>query len=62
MGIYSLAAAVLTLLLGALLFFGSQWTRPFVATPLGGLEERLVVHEVLAWYLLFGFRLIRAPR
>jgi hypothetical membrane protein len=60
--IYSIIASVGTLVLVVVLFRGSNVATPLVPAGFGGLEERMVVIESLAWYVAFGWRLFRGPR
>jgi hypothetical protein len=40
------------------------WTpgTPLFTSHLGGLMERVLFVEILAWYVVFGWRLFRGPR
>ncbi len=58
-GIYSLTAAGLTLLLIAAMFWAFSPSSPIAPLRLGGLMERAVSAETLAWYVAFGWRLFR---
>lgn len=51
-GLYSMIAGVATLTMLGTMF--SLWT-----TGMGGLLERLLFVELLAWYVVFGWRLFR---
>jgi hypothetical membrane protein len=61
-GIYSLAAAAATVLLVAVMFVLFNPRSPAASTRLGGLAERVVSVETLAWYVVFGWRLFREGR
>lgn len=61
-GIYSLAAAAATVLLAAVMFWLFNPRSPAAPTHLGGLAERLMSIETLAWYVVFGWRLFREGR
>src|SRR6266487_3306468 len=61
-GIYSLAATAATVLLVAVMFWLFNPRAPAAPTHLGGLAERLVSVEALAWYVVFGWRLFREGR
>jgi hypothetical membrane protein len=61
-GIYSLAATAATVLLVAVMFWLFNPRSPAAHTHLGGLAERLVSIETLAWYVVFGWRLFREGR
>ncbi len=56
-GTYSLIAAVVTLVLVALMFWLFTPGTPLAPLQLGGLMERVVSVETLAWYVVFGWRL-----
>lgn len=62
-GVYSLVASLTTVVLIGLTFFVfSFYTWTSGSAPvghLGGLMERLLVIEILAWYVAFGWRLFR---
>jgi len=57
--IYSLVASITTLVLIGTMFW--IWTpgTPLASLKLGGLMERVLFIEVLAWYVAFGWRLFR---
>jgi hypothetical membrane protein len=56
-GTYSLIAAPVTLVLVAVEFWVFKPGTPFASAHLGGLMERVVYPETLAWYVIFGWRL-----
>jgi NADH:ubiquinone oxidoreductase subunit 6 (subunit J) len=56
-GTYSLVAAVVTLLLVAVEFWVFTPGTSLAPEHLGGLMERVVYLETLAWYVIFGWRL-----
>jgi hypothetical membrane protein len=56
-GIYSLAAAAATIVLIAIMFWLFNPGSPAASTRLGGLAERIVSIETLAWWVIFGWRL-----
>jgi hypothetical membrane protein len=56
-GTYSLATAVVTLVLIAVEFWTFQPGTALAPAHLGGLMERVVSVETLAWYIVFGGRL-----
>ncbi len=58
-GLYSLAAAATTVLLIAIMFWLFNPSSPAAPTRLGGLAERIVSVETLAWWVIFGWRLSR---
>jgi hypothetical membrane protein len=58
-GTYSLVASAVTLVLVGLVFWVFTPGTPLAAAHLGGLMERVVVLEVLAWYVATGFRILR---
>jgi hypothetical membrane protein len=58
--VYSLFASAATLVLLAVTFAGLSPGAPLA--DYGGLLERLVVIEVLAWYLVFGWKVLREAR
>jgi hypothetical protein len=60
--IYSGAASVATLLLVGATFWVFQPGTPAAAARLGGLMERVVIIEVLAWYVIAAWRLARDTR
>ena len=57
---YSLVASLVTLVLIAVMFW--VWTpgTPLAPLELGGLMERVLFIEILAWYVAFGWRLFRS--
>jgi hypothetical membrane protein len=61
-GTYSLFASLATLLLVVVLFGVSNPRTPLGPTRVGGLAERLVMIEILAWYVVLGWQLFRLPR
>jgi hypothetical membrane protein len=61
-GGYSLAAAAATVLLVAVMFWLFNPRSPAASTRVGGLAERVVSVETLAWYVVFGWRLFREGR
>jgi hypothetical membrane protein len=61
-GIYALAATAATVLLIAVMFWLFNPRSPAAHTHVGGLAERLVSIETLAWYVVFGWRLFREGR
>jgi hypothetical membrane protein len=61
-GTTSLAFAVATVALVAVMFALFNPNSPAAPTRLGGLAERAVSVETLAWYVLFGWRLFRTGR
>ena len=60
-GNYSLAACLLTLVLTAIEFWVFTPGTPLAPARLGGLMERVVYIETMAWYVAFGWRLFRTP-
>ena len=58
-GTDSLVFAVVMVLLVAVMFWLFNPNSPAAPTRLGGLAERLVSVETLAWYVVFGWRLFR---
>jgi hypothetical membrane protein len=56
-GTYSIAAALLTLVLAAVMFWIFTPGTLLAPARLGGLMERVVSVETLAWYVAFGWRL-----
>jgi hypothetical protein len=59
--VYSLIAGLATIVLVAITFYTfSPGTPP--AMRLGGLMERVLFIEILAWYVAFGWRLFRGSR
>jgi hypothetical membrane protein len=58
--VYTLVASLVTIVLIATMFW--VWTpgTPLAPERLGGLMERVVFIEILAWYVAFGWRLFRA--
>ena len=56
-GTYSLVAAVVTLVLVAVEFWAFTPGSPLAPAQVGGLMERVVSVETLAWYVVFGWRL-----
>ncbi len=60
-GNYSLVAALVTFVLAAIMFW--VFTPGTLLAPLqvGGLMERVVSVETLAWYVAFGWRLVSEP-
>jgi hypothetical membrane protein len=58
-GTYSLVASAVTLVLVGLMFWVFTPGTPLAAAHLGGLMERIVVFEVLAWYVATGLRIVR---
>jgi hypothetical membrane protein len=60
-GAYSLIASLVTLVLIATMFW--VWTpgTPLASARLGGLMERVLFIEILAWYVAFGWRLFARP-
>ena len=61
-GIYSLAATAATVLLATAMFWLFNPRSPAAPTQLGGLAERVVSIETLAWYVVFGWRMFREGR
>jgi hypothetical membrane protein len=59
-GTYSLLASLVTFGLLLLEFLAANPHAPLAAAPIGGLVERLLVTELLAWYVVVGWRLFRA--
>ena len=57
--VYSLIASLATVVLVAILFYTFTPSTPPTA-QVGGLMERVVFIEILAWYVAFGWRLFRA--
>ncbi len=59
---YSMIAGPATLVVIAAMFW--VWTpgTPLFASHLGGLMERVLFVDILAWYVIFGLRLLRGPR
>jgi membrane-bound metal-dependent hydrolase YbcI (DUF457 family) len=57
----SLIASLVTLVLIATMFW--VWTpgTPLASVRLGGLMERVLFIEILAWYVAFGWRLFARP-
>jgi hypothetical membrane protein len=58
---YSLAAGAATLVLIVVEFLAANPHAPLAQVPIGGLVERVLVIEVLAWYVVFGLRLAARP-
>jgi hypothetical protein len=58
-GIYSLVTALLTLALIAIEFWAFRPGAPLAPAQVGGLLERALSVETLAWYVAFGWRLFR---
>jgi hypothetical membrane protein len=58
-GNYSLAACLLTLVLTAIEFWVFTPGTPLAPARLGGLMERILYIETMAWYVAFGWRLFR---
>jgi hypothetical membrane protein len=58
-GTYSLIASVVTLVLIAAMFWVFTPGTPLAPARLGGLMERVLFIEVLAWYVAFGWRIFR---
>lgn len=58
-GNYSLAASVATLVIVAGTFWVFQPGTPVAPARLGGLMERIAITEILAWYVIAGWRLAR---
>jgi hypothetical membrane protein len=56
-GTYSLVTAVVTLVLVAVLFWAFKPGTPLAPAKVGGLIQRVVSVETLAWYVVFGWRL-----
>ena len=56
---YSIVAGLTTLVLLAVEFLAANPRAPLAAAPIGGLVERILVIELLAWYVAFGWRLFR---
>jgi len=56
-GTYSLVAALVTLLLVAVEFWAFTPGTPLAPARVGGLLERVLSVEMLAWYVDFGWRL-----
>jgi hypothetical membrane protein len=56
-GTYSLAAALVTLVLVAVEFWVFTPGTPLASAQVGGLMERVLSVEMLAWYVVFGWRL-----
>jgi hypothetical membrane protein len=56
-GTYSLVAALVTLLLVAVEFWAFRPGTPLAPARVGGLMERVLSVEMLAWYVVFGWRL-----
>lgn len=61
-GTYSLIASVTTLVLVAVTFWVFAPGTPVSSARLGGLMERVLLIEILAWYAAFGWRLFREGR
>jgi hypothetical membrane protein len=60
-GNYSLVACLLTLALVAIEFWVFTPGTPLAPARLGGLMERVVYIETMAWYVAFGLRLFNMP-
>ncbi len=58
-GTFSLAATVITVLLVAVMFWLFNPRSPAAPTQLGGLAERAVSVETLAWWVILGWHLYR---
>ena len=58
-GIYSLVACLATVALIAFLNMAFTPGSPLAGLRLGGLAERMDLIEILAWYVIFGWRLFR---
>jgi hypothetical membrane protein len=58
-GIYSVSASVATLVLIGIMFWVFTPSSLLGPLQLGGLLERILFLEILAWYLAFGWRLSR---
>jgi hypothetical membrane protein len=56
-GTYSLVAALVTLVLVAIEFWAFTPGTPLAPAQVGGLLERVLSVEMLAWYVVFGWRL-----
>ncbi len=56
-GTYSLVAALVTLVLVAVEFWVFTPGTPLASAQVGGLMERVLSVEMLAWYVVFGWRL-----
>jgi hypothetical membrane protein len=56
-GTYSLVAALVTLVLVAVEFWAFRPGTPLAPAQVGGLLERVLSVEMLAWYVVFGWRL-----
>ena len=56
-GTYSLVAALVTLVLVAVEFWAFTPGTPLAPAHVGGLLERVLSVEMLAWYVVFGWRL-----
>jgi hypothetical membrane protein len=56
-GTYSLVAALVTLVLVAIEFWVFTPGTPLASAQVGGLMERVLSVEMLAWYAVFGWRL-----
>jgi hypothetical membrane protein len=56
-GTYSLVAALVTLVLVAVEFWVFTPGTPLASAHVGGLLERVLSVEMLAWYVVFGWRL-----
>jgi hypothetical membrane protein len=56
-GTYSLVAALVTLMLVAIEFWVFTPGTPLAPAQVGGLMERVLSVEMLAWYVVFGWRL-----
>jgi hypothetical membrane protein len=56
-GTYSLVAALVTLVLVAIEFWAFTPGTPLAPVRVGGLLERVLSVEMLAWYVVFGWRL-----
>ena len=61
-GIYSLAACVVTVVLTIFMDWVFTPGTPLASLRLGGLMERVLMIEVEAWYVAFGWRLIVLAR
>jgi hypothetical membrane protein len=58
-GAYTLVASLVTIVLIASMFWVFTPGTPLAPAQLGGLMERVLFIEVLAWYVAFGWRLFR---
>jgi hypothetical protein len=56
-GIYSLTASLITLILILIMNWVFTPGTPLASMRLGGLMERVVIIEIEAWYVTFGWRL-----